>query len=188
MSPSSRRAWIEIRCLSPRFWSPPSPSSRRAWIEIPQRPRRQLPSRVALLAEGVDRNRHGGGVLRTHAESPSSRRAWIEIFCCCSFSCWTKSPSSRRAWIEIISIRVSQSCRCVALLAEGVDRNPLVFDFDGQLVKSPSSRRAWIEISGGPNCPHGTQSPSSRRAWIEIHNSSLINGRKSGRPPRGGRG
>ena len=33
------------------------------------------------------------------------------------------SPSSRRAWIEISSIRVDQSFRLVALLAEGVDRN-----------------------------------------------------------------
>ena len=33
-----------------------SPSSRRAWIEIPERLRSSPPLRVALLAEGVDRN------------------------------------------------------------------------------------------------------------------------------------
>ena len=36
-----------------------SPSSRRAWIEIDRHPRREGPRAVALLAEGVDRNRHG---------------------------------------------------------------------------------------------------------------------------------
>ena len=35
----------------------------------------------------------------------------------------------------------------VALLAEGVDRNRMAVDVDGQMGKSPSSRRAWIEIS-----------------------------------------
>ena len=34
-----------------------SPSSRRAWIEILTRLRAQKPDAVALLAEGVDRNR-----------------------------------------------------------------------------------------------------------------------------------
>ena len=34
---------------------------------------------VALLAEGVDRNVHRHDVLRQILESPSSRRAWIEI-------------------------------------------------------------------------------------------------------------
>ena len=33
-----------------------SPSSRRAWIEIGVRDRGRLSDRVALLAEGVDRN------------------------------------------------------------------------------------------------------------------------------------
>ena len=34
-----------------------------------------------------------------------------------------KSPSSRRAWIEISGSRIRRSTACVALLAEGVDRN-----------------------------------------------------------------
>ena len=59
--------------------------------------------RVALLAEGVDRNPHDGVDRLRAAMSPSSRRAWIEIcFCCCLF---LKDG--------------------VALLAEGVDRNRL---------------------------------------------------------------
>ena len=36
-------------------------------------------SRVALLAEGVDRNKRDYSLLTTMNESPSSRRAWIEI-------------------------------------------------------------------------------------------------------------
>ena len=33
------------------------------------------------------------------------------------------SPSSRRAWIEIEDFHLDAVCFCVALLAEGVDRN-----------------------------------------------------------------
>ena len=57
-SPSSRRAWIEIGIGSSnrRFvlWSP---SSRRAWIEILSMTADGRALGVALLAEGVDRNR-----------------------------------------------------------------------------------------------------------------------------------
>ena len=38
-----------------------------------------VPSLVALLAEGVDRNRLKAVVLRIDTGSPSSQRAWIEI-------------------------------------------------------------------------------------------------------------
>ena len=56
LSPSSRRAWIEIPQVKNRKKIAESPSSRRAWIEIFwSSKRRQRPS-VALLAEGVDRN------------------------------------------------------------------------------------------------------------------------------------
>ena len=101
-SPSSRRAWIEIPGsalgvgLELR-----SPSSRRAWIEIriPVRPAgssrvallaegvdrndvekaKTLNLDVALLAEGVDRNRLSPPRNSGSSGSPSSRRAWIEI-------------------------------------------------------------------------------------------------------------
>ena len=55
-SPSSRRAWIEILRPSNRPAAQPSPSSRRAWIEIFLSASRKQTFRVALLAEGVDRN------------------------------------------------------------------------------------------------------------------------------------
>ena len=56
-SPSSRRAWIEICQCGPHSSSPVSPSSRRAWIEIASKPYWAEMMVVALLAEGVDRNR-----------------------------------------------------------------------------------------------------------------------------------
>ena len=101
LSPSSRRAWIEIEMLSDLENALLSPSSRRAWIEIGRaRPERE-PDLVALLAEGVDRNFPKTAAMVTAPESPSSRRAWIEI------SLYLAHTSY---W-------------CVALLAEGVDRN-----------------------------------------------------------------
>ena len=57
--------------------------------------------RVALLAEGVDRNIDAANMALANTQSPSSRRAWIEI-----------SPASH----------LTQALS-VALLAEGVDRN-----------------------------------------------------------------
>ena len=102
LSPSSRRAWIEIALRRYFRAQLVSPSSRRAWIEISfgTLPR-YLVANVALLAEGVDRNIDhftnpsmyfvallAEGVDRNHIisdslndirGSPSSRRAWIEI-------------------------------------------------------------------------------------------------------------
>ena len=40
------------------------------------------------------------------------------------FSLFLLSPSSRRAWIEIASLMQKQPPGLVALLTEGVDRNP----------------------------------------------------------------
>ena len=56
---------------------------------------------VALLAEGVDRNKEAAAAVGYSDESPSSRRAWIEI---------------TMAYNANALVRV-------ALLAEGVDRN-----------------------------------------------------------------
>ena len=60
-----------------------------------------LSVQVALLAEGVDRNRY-----------TQSRTNWPGL-----------SPSSRRAWIEIVGGHHLDDRPPVALLAEGVDRN-----------------------------------------------------------------
>ena len=56
-----------------------SPSSRRAWIEIQAVCRILSAGQVALLTEGVDRNMALATMVSRAALSPSSRRAWIEI-------------------------------------------------------------------------------------------------------------
>ena len=81
--------------------NPVSPSSRRAWIEIVWWLSLLTASAVALLAEGVDRNK------KCHAAPPQKN----------------SSPSSRRAWIEIYYGKHYYLRPLVALLAEGVDRN-----------------------------------------------------------------
>ena len=85
--------WLKLRSTSP--------SSRRAWIEIIRGLCCPWPRKVALLAEGVDRNIDINREFTAAARSPSSRRAWIEIQC---------HPYRRHS-------------TPVALLAEGVDRN-----------------------------------------------------------------
>ena len=103
-------------------------------------------SKVALLAEGVDRNKSSHETLTRMTRSPSSRRAWIEICWFLLLEMWMKSPSSRRAWIEISPRGSPRRRRTVALLAEGVDRNTHGMYSFQQSDESPSSRRAWIEI------------------------------------------
>ena len=101
-SPSSRRAWIEISASGCQPAPMSSPSSRRAWIEIPALAVAHIMSRVALLAEGVDRNYNAKAVEVSTPTSPSSQRAWIEIGSSgLPRAASSRSPSSRRAWIEI---------------------------------------------------------------------------------------
>ena len=84
----------------------------------------ELQRHVALLAEGVDRN----GETRLYMGGVAL------------------SPSSRRAWIEIQYIQPLDLGEDVALLAEGVDRNIEAPNPEDGIKQSPSSRRAWIEI------------------------------------------
>ena len=105
-----------------------------------------MKSTVALLAEGVDRNKK---IVKSIAAIKTS-------------------PSSRRAWIEMLYRVIMSAALYVALLAEGVDRNCLCGRCSRKLRRSPSSRRAWIEIKVGLRCCYRGLSPSSRRAWIEI--------------------
>ena len=102
---------------------------------------------VALLAEGVDRNTLAFSFLLLIGASPSSRRAWIEIERPSCKPVYHRSPSSRRAWIEITPRNPTCSAACVALLAEGVDRNEKLPIEVKNKWESPSSRRAWIEMS-----------------------------------------
>ena len=143
-----------------------SPSSRRAWIEM-----------LMCLCTGES---YG---------SPSSRRAWIEMAPLAVVGRAPKSPSSRRAWIEIDIIPQQQKNRCVALLAEGVDRNieaKIALDHGNP---SPSSRRAWIEM------PLILRRSRQRRVallaeGVDRNFHIAVDGFRvvSGRPPRGGRG
>ena len=123
-SPSSRRAWIEIRTCtapSPALWGRPPRGGRGL---------KSTPKEVDISGKA----------------SPSSRRAWIEMFAFCGEGRQLVSPSSRRAWIEI-----SLSC-CLA--GQSVRRPPrggrgLKSGAGAEVVpgtESPSSRRAWIEI------------------------------------------
>ena len=90
LSPSSRRAWIEI--------SRRSRSGSRSLVALlaegvdrntPAKPFAMLVLTVALLAEGVDRNETTGLNCDTDEMSPSSRRAWIEIL----RSSWQSYPA-----------------------------------------------------------------------------------------------
>ena len=147
LSPSTRRAWIEMsgiggvtmsylvalhpegvdrnqQCLYlPLGWDGESPSTRRAWIEIsPGRrlaPGDQSPStRRAWIEIGHGRLKVCGG------GSPSTRRAWIEIASGLLLYLKLLSPSTRRAWIEIATESSSLMMHAmVALHPEGVDRN-----------------------------------------------------------------
>ena len=144
-----------------------SPSSRRAWIEINLDYNIRLSVSVALLAEGVDRNK----VVR--------KRPKLE----------KRSPSSRRAWIEIPYLLFAAFANCVALLAEGVDRNAQIIAkaVDDQVVAllAEGVDRNTVMPSARRRC---LPSPSSRRAWIEILPYQGICRTAPGRPPRGGRG
>ena len=165
-SPSSRRAWIEILFGGWDSALTTSPSSRRAWIEIALCSAKKSTSRVALLAEGVDRNRFP--LLRYRHERVALLAEGVD-----------RNQTSPGCGI----------LTSVALLAEGVDRNLLGGRaFQVGQDTSPSSRRAWIEISLQPALPPRSWSPSSRRAWIEMYTPTRVAARPHGRPPRGGRG
>ena len=146
-------------------------------------------SRVALLAEGVDRNYEVSGKLTQGTWSPSSRRAWIEI---CTFA--AEMPDL-----------------LVALLAEGVDRNVIQASVFSGMPSSPSSRRAWIEICTAArgsrqvlvallaegvdrnspcHCRRQTRAVVALLAEGVDRNCTIWirTARSTSRPPRGGRG
>ena len=145
--------------------------------------------KVALLAEGVDRNRFAPRVVVVLAVALLAEGV------------------DRNNNIRKILAMLDK----VALLAEGVDRNNNIRKILAMLDKSPSSRRAWIEIAKRLlRMTSRWKSPSSRRAWIEIFLRMACSPRfavallaegvdrnlpqrldrrlSSCRPPRGGRG
>ena len=189
-SPSSRRAWIEIRTRASWRRTFSSPSSRRAWIETRLRGSFRSPawvallaegvdrnhkgcsharqSRVALLAEGVDRNSKGHRASRLIDRSPSSRRAWIEI--------WLSWFASAAMLVALLAEGVDRNSTSnprtrpphVALLAEGVDRNTC--KQCGKLSYGVALLAEGVDrnLDKFPEEEQEETSPSSRRAWIEI--------------------
>ena len=125
MSPSSRRAWIEIsRRGGVDAVVDGSPSSRRAWIEISISLQWLAEVFVALLAEGVDRNLVAVYVYDDNRMSPSSRRAWIEIsWSCKAMPMWRVALLAEGVDRNYYSRFKGDFKMVVALLAEGVDRN-----------------------------------------------------------------
>ena len=165
-SPSSRRAWIEISWWlhsAPPCWSP---SSRRAWIEISFATSAPWRTKVALLAEGVDRNE-----LRTAKSSKQSKVALLA------------------EGVDRNIKRLRKAVRePVALLAEGVDRNLVLRPVYLLRLASPSSRRAWIEI-----CHWNRNWLAFLVALLAegVDRNYFMNKTTRcmpGRPPRGGRG
>ena len=103
---------------------------------VPDKPR------VALLAEGVDRNLVLLPGVRRENGSPSSRRAWIEI--------GTALQELQRRRVALLAEGVDRNISrasnppsaVVALLAEGVDRNTLVLvKGDGSAGRPPRGGR-----------------------------------------------
>ncbi len=77
-------------------------------------------SRVALLAEGVDRNLLEQGLR--HKARVALLAEGVDKSNHCETLLGERSPSSRRAWIEIMRAVSASSWKMVALLAEGVDK------------------------------------------------------------------
>ena len=126
-----------------------SPSTRRAWIEISKRPSNtKYRPAVALHPEGVDRNPTLNGFaaeakgVALHPEGVDRNPYYLSIG-----MTEEQSPSTRRAWIEIVSTESRVRWTAVALHPEGVDRNPgRHVRRKSERLMSPSTRRAWIEI------------------------------------------
>ena len=79
MSPSSRRAWIEIRQRRGLHHRPQVALLAEGVDRNESHTSKIFLSLVALLAEGVDRNIDAAIKEMDEVASPSSRRAWIEI-------------------------------------------------------------------------------------------------------------
>ena len=78
---------------------------------------------VALLAEGVDRNKLTEFAPLYDEVALLAEGVDRNMATASSFAFVMRSPSSRRAWIEILLMTGQPNSCKVALLAEGVDRN-----------------------------------------------------------------
>ena len=102
-------------------------------------------------------------------------------------SLYRLSPSSRRAWIEIIKVNAMDHKWIVALLAEGVDRNP-------ETVYGPAFADVALLAEGvDRNSQRTYRKPVNFVALLAEgvdRNKERKRAEKAaeGRPPRGGRG
>ena len=78
--------------------------------------------------------------------------------------------------------------RCVALLAEGVDRNREDTRYLTHYIVALLAEGVDRNSTNSESTICRVQSPSSRRAWIEITSTVMRIAVCWGRPPRGGRG
>ena len=150
-----------------------SPSSRRAWIEITPRKRRKARPHVALLAEGVDRNYVLRRLNIDTVASPSSRRAWIEIINNGKLYYVLDVALLAEGVDRNKELEAQGKMTFVALLAEGVDRNYndgryFLLRYNVALLAEGVDRN----LMGWRGCVGSWASPSSRRAWIEIASQS----------------
>ena len=125
-------------------------------------------TRVAPRAGGVDRNINGGPSTSS-ARSPPARGAWIAT--CGGIARWERwgqrrPPRGGRGSQHRAQQRVLGRHGRVAPRAGGVDRNFLL----------------------AITLPPRLASPPARGAWIATRDRSSRSIRRTGRPPRGGRG
>ena len=103
-----------------------SPSARRAWIEIFTSSERNFVVVVALREEGVDRNSDLNSCRKDTIGSPSARRAWIEISRAIALA-RSYPVALREEGVDRNSCRiVNHLFAAVALREEGVDRNVMM--------------------------------------------------------------
>ena len=146
VSPSPRRAWIEMLSSMLLITSFMSPSPRRAWIEIRGAGTRPL----GLLC----RPPHGGRGLKcseeavclAHERRPPHGGRGLKCQSPRKAIALSRSPSPRRAWIEIC--RFGRSRMCLSSRPPHGGRGLKYNCFGGAFAggSSPSPRRAWIEI------------------------------------------
>ena len=145
--------------------------------------------KVALLAEGVDRNKRDYSLLTTMNESPSSRRAWIEMLGTVMDDGAVGVALLAEGVDRNTTANTSPLTSHVALLAEGVDRNTMASYCSAGLPSSPSSRRAWIEIAKTPSSPRWKADVALLAEGVDRNRASEeYQSYVESRPPRGGRG
>ena len=110
--------YVGFCCRSPRGERGLKSRLERLYLTTPQ---------VALLAESVDWNCQIGSITSKRlCRSPRGERG-LKLHCVLERNVEERSLSSRRAWIEIIVVNVLEAVLQVALLAESVDWNLIMF-------------------------------------------------------------